>query len=199
MARFLPIACLCTLAIGAASAQVRIHDPAVRLLAKPFGIEKRIQLESIDGIHCAKDGSKRIAFTLRNSGVKEVVLKNPVFSLDIVLPDGSWASLGSISGASITFPITGKTKEARRSYVAELTSNLKRADLEGYLRQAAKTSARVRLLGKAEMNVNNRGKTEFSKKNLKLEVGATTTLGKSFKAVDVTRSSELPTTGLKSH
>ena len=195
MHRLLPILGLLLAIAHPGQAQVRIHDTAVRLLAKPFGIEKRIQLESIDELHCAADGSKRITLTLRNSGVKEVVLNDPSFSLDIVLPNGSWASLGTVSGASITFPITGKDHTVARTYVANFTSKLKRADLEAYLRDAARTSAKIRLLGQADMLVNSGGKTEFSKEDLKLEVASKTTLAKDFKAVSVSRADQLPTVG----
>ncbi|MBK1828740.1 hypothetical protein [Haloferula rosea] len=195
MPSFLPIFGLGLILMHASHAQVRIHDTAVRLLAKPFGIEKRIQLESIDALHCAADGTKRITLTLRNSGVKEVVLNDPSFSLDIVLPDGNWASLGTVGGASITFPITGKDHTVSRTYVATFDSKLKRADLEAYLRDSAKSSGRLRLLGRADMLVNSGGKTEFSKKNLKLEVAGVTTLATHFKAVSVSRADQLPTVG----
>lgn len=186
---------LALMTIPGAQAQVRIHDAAVRLLAKPFGIEKRIELQSIDALHCAEDGSKRLVFTLRSSGVKEVVLKQPEFSLDIVLPDGSWASLGILSGSTITFPLTGKTVKKSRTYVADFKSTLTRSDIEAYLRQAAGSDAGIRLLGDAEMRVNSNGKTEFSKKDLRLELGGRTTLSGDFRSVQHTSARQLPKVG----
>lgn len=176
-------------------AQVKIHDVGVRLLAKPYGIEKRIELQKIDSVHFSADGTKRLTFTLRSSGVKEVVLKKPVFSLDIVLPDGSWASLGSLSGCRITFPLTGSSNKKISTYVAEFKTKLSGSDIANYLRQAAASGARLRLIGRAEMLVNNGNKTEFSKKNLKLELGGTTKLCGNFDAVACASSRELPTVG----
>lgn len=186
---------VCLISLNNVTAQVRIHDTAVRLLAKPFGIEKRIELISIDGLFGSPDGTKRIQFTLRNSGVKEVTLKQPVFSLDLVLPDGTWASLGSLSGAEIIFPITDESKKVTHTYMAKFESKLPLSDIQAYLRDGAATTTRVRLLGHAEMNVGSGGKSEFTKKNLKLELGGRLNLSPDFKAVEVPSATQLPTVG----
>ncbi|MEP4077953.1 hypothetical protein [Haloferula sp.] len=188
---------LAFIAAGESGAQVKIHDMAVKLLAKPYGIEKRIELESVDGLHCASDGTKHLAFTLRSSGVKEVVLRHPSFSLDITLPNKGWASIGSLSGCSITFPVTGDSRKESRSYVASFKSDLSPSDLESYLRQAAASGARVRLLGQADMAVGSNGKSEFSKKNLKLELTARTILSGKFKSVIYSSADKLPKVGCR--
>ena len=182
-------------ALGAASAQVRIHDVGVRMLAKPFGIEKRIELESIDGLYCNGSDTKRLVFTLRNSGVKEVVLKKPEFSFDVVLRDGSWASLGTLKGCQITFPQTGGSNRTSRTYTAEFHSKLTRSDLESYLRQSAGSSTLVRLLGKAELVVRDQSRTDFSKKNVKLELSGPMNFSKGFKSVSVGLGNSLPKPG----
>ena len=128
-------------------------------------------------------------------GVKEVTLKQPVFSLDLILPDGKWASLGSIKGASITFPITGESKEATRTYFADFKSQIPLTDLNAYLRDGATTATRVRLLGHAEMTVGSDGKSEFTKKNLKLELGGRLALSPDFKAIEVSDAARVPKIG----
>jgi hypothetical protein len=178
-----------------ALSQVKIHDTAVSLLAKPFGIEKRIQLQSLDALHSARDGSKRLSFTLRSSGVKEVILKDPEFSLDIVLPDGNWASLGTLRSNKITFPASGETKKVSRSYTAELDSHLNGSDIIGHLKAAAASGCRLRLLGKAEMVVSSNGRRNFSKKGLELELCGKTVLAKNFKITQHQSARELPKVG----
>lgn len=197
MARILLFLGVCLISLSTATAQVRIHDTAVRLLAKPFGIEKRIEFVSIDRLFGAPDGTKRIQFTLRNSGVKEVTLKQPVFSLDLILPDGTWASLGSLSGAEIVFPITGESKKVTRTYVAELKSQLMLTDIKAYLRDGATSATRVRLLGCAEMSVGSDGESEFTKENLKLELGGRLALSPGFKAIEVPSAKKLPKVGVQ--
>lgn len=181
--------------LGQATAQVRIHDPAVRLLAKPFGIEKRINLQSIDGLYCNGSENKRLVFTLRNSGVKEVVLEHPSFSLDVVLPNGEWASLGTLEGCRIIFPKTGSSKETSRTYTAELQSTLKRSDIESYLRQSARSSNPVRLMGKAKLVVQDDGRVDFTKKNVKFELKGPMNFSEDFKSVAVSSGGKLPATG----
>ncbi|MEM1085333.1 MAG: hypothetical protein AAGI48_14570 [Verrucomicrobiota bacterium] len=181
--------------IGPSFGQVRIHDPVISVLAKPYGIERRIEIESIDALYCAEDGEKRLVFTLRSSGVKEVQLKQPDFSLDIVLPDGSWASLGTLSGCGICFPITGDKQTTSRTYVAKLKSELRRKDLEAYLKQTAAAGSRVRMLGEAELVVGNEKDAEFSKKGLSLEVSGRLCLADNFKALTRSCSSLLPKPG----
>lgn len=187
-----------SLILGSAQAQVRIHDPAVRLLAKPFGIEKRINLQSIDGLYCNGSENKRIVFTLRNSGVKEVVLENPSFSLDVVLPNGEWASLGTLEGCRITFPKTGSSKETSRTYTAELQSTLTRSDIESYLRQSARSSTPVRLMGKAKLVVQDDGRVDFTKKNVKFELKGPMSFSEDFKSVAVSKGQALPESGPQS-
>ncbi len=182
--------------LGTAVAEVRIHDPVVSLLAKPYGIEERIQLESIDALYSAPNGDKRLVFTLRNSGVKEVRLRQPDFSLDIVMPDGRWASLGSLGGCSICFPVTGDSETASRTYVAALESGLGSDDLETHLRRTAASGRQVRLVGTAEMLVVSDDRVEFSKKNLKLEVHGPLKLSRNFRARSRPDSADLPGTGL---
>ena len=184
-------------ATSVATAQVKIHDTAVSILAKPFKIAERIELESVDLIHGAPDGSKRLIFTLRSSGVKEVVLKDPEFSLDVVMPDGNWASLGTLSGCSITFPASGKTTKESRTYVANLGINHTCTDISRYLQQAAKSGSQLRMIGKAEMSVNSNGRTDFSKDGLKLELCGTTVLDPGFKVVDHKSARMLPKTGCR--
>lgn len=197
MIRKFTVSTLACIVLSPASGQVKIHDPVVSVLAKPYGIEKRIKLESIDGLYHAKDGGKRLKFTLRSSGVKHVRLNRPDFSLDIVMPDGSWASLGSLGGCRIDFPVTGETKTTNRTYIATLKSRLGSDDLEAYLERAAASGKRVRLLGKAEMVVSSDGSIEFSKKNLKLEVHGPLRLSSSFGVHSKASSGELPELGLR--
>lgn len=178
-------------------AQVVIHDPAIRLLAKPFGIEKRIRLQSIDMIHSGPDDAKFLVFTLENSGVKEVQLKNPSFSLDITLPDGEWASLGELSGCLLTFPVTEGEQKIKRTYTAAFESHLSCDDVSAYLRRAAREGAPMRLIGKAEMEVCTPGKTNFSKKGLKLELSGPVLLKDGFKAVKHPTAKTLPKVGAK--
>lgn len=177
--------------------QVVIHDPGVRLLAKPFGIEKRIRLHCIDMVHCAPDDTKRLVFTLKNSGFKEVLLKSPSFSLDIILPDGTWASLGELSGCMITFPVTDGEQKINRTYTVDFKSNLSCDDVSSYLRQAAREGAPMRLIGKAEMEVRTQAKTDFSKKGLKLELVGPVVLRDEFKAVKHKTAKTLPEVGAK--
>jgi hypothetical protein len=184
---------LLTPAIG----EVVIHDPAVRLLAKPFGIEKRIRLHCIDMIHSGPDDEKRLVFTLENSGFKEVLLKNPSFSLDIILPDGNWASLGELSGCMITFPVTDEKQQHSRTYTADFKSNLSCDDVSSYLRQAAQEGSPMRLIGKAEMEVRTQGKINFAKKGLKLELTGPVVLKEEFKVVKHRAAKTLPKAGVQ--
>lgn len=188
---FLLVACL---PLGA---QVKIHDPIVSLMAKPFGIGERIKLQSFDAVHCAPDGSKRLVFTLESAGVKQVTLRNPGFRFEIVLPNGKWASLGELHGSRITFPVTGDDKSVRRTYVAELRTQLTCADLSGYLRQAAAANAPVRLVGRATMTVGDPADPEFEKKKLKLELGGRVALGDGFFVKEHARADRLPEIGVR--
>lgn len=194
--------CLLKLTLGFALlsptlGDVIIHDPAVRILAKPFGIEKRIRLQCIDMIHGAPDGSKRLVFTLENSGVKEVLLKNPAFSFDIILPDGKWASLGQMSGCQITFPVTDGDQKHNRTYTADFQSNLSFEDIGSYLRRAANESSPMRLVGKAEMSVRSNGRTQFTNKGLKLELIGPVLLNDRFKVVEHKTTKTMPKVGAK--
>ncbi|MFC7338809.1 hypothetical protein ACFQY0_16555 [Haloferula chungangensis] len=194
--------CLLKLALGLAllvpaSSDVIIHHHGVRLLAKPFGIEKRIRLLSIDTIHLAADGSMRLDFTLENSGVKEVLLANPSFSFDIILPDGQWASLGQLCGCLITFPVTEDDQKLKRSYTAEFKSELSSKDLTSYLKQAAANGAPMRLLGHADMTVRSGGKPSFNRKGLKLELDGPVILGAKFAVKKHQTTDSMPKLGAR--
>lgn len=187
--------CLALCSVAVASAEVRIHDPMVRLLAKPFGIEERIQLLSIDAVHGAPCGGMRIALTLRSSGVKKVVLKQPRFRLEVVGPEGNWLRLGELSGKGITFPLTGDGHSVDHRHVAALESHLDCRQLAGYLRDAARNGRRLRLVGQATMEVGEGDKVEFRKKDLKFELRARTTLSQGFGARSHDDAGELPQIG----
>lgn len=194
MLRFVPALVLCL--AGSLGAEVRIHDGPVRLLAMPFGIEERIELKSIDAVHGGPEGEGRLVFTLRSSGVKKVVLRDPVFRLELQGPDGEWMSLGELRGSLITFPLTGEDRSVDLRHVAQLQSHLGAKDLGGHLRAAATHERPIRLVGHATMEVGKGDKVEFRKKDLKLELRGTTRLAEDFSAVRHEAAAGLPETGV---
>lgn len=177
--------------------QARIHDPFVRMLARPYGIEDRICLKSIDGAHFCRDGTARLVLTLENSGVKEVVLVDPVFQLDVADPRGNHTNLGSLSVSKITFPVTPDEEKVLRRYVVVFQPALEPAEVVRHLRSASRDGARLRLLGHAGMTVDRGGGKLFKRSSLKFELGGVTRLGPGFEPVFCRNPGQLPACGWK--
>ena len=188
---------MCCCAALPAFGQARIHDPIVRMLAKPYGIEDRICLKSIDGAHFCQDGTARLLLTLENSGVKEVVLVDPVFQLDVADSRGNHTNLGSLSVSKITFPVTADDQRVLRRYVVAFQPALKPEEVVWHLKSASQSGTRLRLLGHAGMTVDRGGGKLFQRDRLKFELAGVTRLGRSFDPVFCRKPSQLPTCGLK--
>lgn len=192
--RFLPFLLLLAAPL---SAQVKIHDPIVSTLAKPYGIERRITLKSIDAVHFGPNGSGRLVLTLENSGVKEVALDGPEFAFECVGADGSYEKLGDLKAGQIIFPNTGGDTTVRRQHVVELSPSVENAELVKRLRAAAKRGSKVRLIGRSDMRVEMGEESDFKRKGLKLELGGTARLGSGFKPEWHRKASQLPACGVK--
>ncbi|WP_338686561.1 hypothetical protein [Haloferula helveola] len=180
-----------------ASAEVKIHDPVVSVLAKPYGIEKRIRLASIDALHFGPDGKSRMVLTLESSGVKEVTLNRPAFRVECGDASGKRETLGELQVGQIVFPVTDGNEVVRRSYVVELRSELSGAEFTRKIREAAGAGRPIRFIGRSDMVVRSDGAEDFSRGGLKLELSGTTRLGRSFKPMWHSSVKKLPACGLK--
>ena len=184
-------------AVLPASAEVKIHDPVVSVLAKPYGIEKRIRLASIDALHFGPEDKSRMVLTLENFGVKEVTLNRPVFRVESGDAAGKRETLGELQVGQIVFPVTDGNEVVRRSYVVELRSDLSGAELTRKLREAAAAGRPIRFIGRSDMVVRSDGSEEFNRGGLKLELSGTARLGRSFKPVWHSSVKRLPACGRK--
>lgn len=179
-----------------AMAEVKIHDPLVSLLAKPYGVAKRIKLHHIDALHFGPGGGVRLVMTLENSGVKPVTLERPGFRLEVADAAGRWVDLGELSTPEIRFPVTPEHHVVRQTYVVDLKPALPDAEIVRLLRDSAQREGRIRLIGRSGMRVGRDGKQEFQRKNLKLELTGTCCLAKGFKWIRHRNENALPDCGL---
>jgi len=186
---------LCLLPLSARG-QARIHDPIVSLLAKPYGIEERIELRSIDAVHFGPDGSGRLVLTIRNSGVKRVRLKEPRFEIDVVGADGRRVVLGELRAEEILFPFTGGDRQVTRRHVVRFRPELSSTEVTRHLREASKGGRRVRLLGRAGLEVPRDNGDLFVREDLKFELGGRARLGEGFKPVWHRSRRRLPECGV---
>lgn len=185
------------LAAGPVSAQVRIHDPVVRMLAKPYGIEERIRLASIDDMDFGPEGSGRLTLSLANSGVKEVRLEHPEFRMEVRTAEGQWVDLGRLEATEILFPLTGDDRSVTRKYVVDFKPASASAEVVKRLRQAAAEGRRFRLVGRAGLRVALGESRDFHRNSVTLELGGLTRLAKTFSPRWHRNSKALPAIGFR--
>ncbi len=177
--------------------QVKIHDPLVSVMAKPYGIERRITLKSIDKVHFGPEGGGRLELTLENSGVKRVTLRRPSFQLECAGADGRYRVLADLECEEIVFPVTEEDRTVRRRHVVKMSPRVASDRLVKALREAAKAQRPVRLIGRADMSVKMDEEDDFNRRKLKLELRGATRLGQGFKPEWYRRSASLPKCGAR--
>jgi hypothetical protein len=193
---------ICALVMGlvplSLAAQVRIHDPVVRVLAKPYGIERRIQLVAFEDADFGPEGSGRLTVSLRNSGVKRVTLEQPVFRLEVAGADGRWEDLGELRIGEIVFPMTGEERSVTRRHVVDFRPRSGGAEAIKRLRAAAAAGRAFRFKGHAGMRVKLGEARDFHREKLGLELGGTVSLGKGFSPRWHRSEKSLPEVGRRS-
>jgi|GEM_PF-4387383 len=197
MLRSILLPLLAVLTPTVAPAQVKIHDPVVRLLAKPYGVERRIQLEAFEDIDFGPEGSGRLGVRLRNSGVKQVTLEKPEFRLEVADESGSWVDLGRLRVPELQFPVTGEDRCVTRRYVVDFQPACGGAEVVKRLRAAAAAGRAFRFVGRSGMRVKLGDKRDFHRASLKLELGGRVALGKGFSPKWHRSRKALPTVGFR--